>query len=191
MRSWLNHPCAARSWGLLTLYVVCVLGSLPFTRDVILTLRDHNLLTSSVTGLYLIGIATVVYHITFDVRLSDVVAFVALVALAGLTAALILGHEIPEERVHFLQYGLMALIARSAFGWSMPAGRAYLAALVFATGIGVADELIQDVLPSRVYDFADIILNAQATLLALVADEVLHNRLGWRREESHASNTDR
>jgi ribose/xylose/arabinose/galactoside ABC-type transport system permease subunit len=191
MRSSLNHPCAARSWGLLALYVVCVLGSLPFTRDVTLTLRDHNLLTSSVTGLYLVAVGAVVYHMTFDVQLSDVVAFVALVALAGLTAALILGHEIPEERVHYLQYGLMAWLARSAFGWSMPAGRAYLAALVFATGIGIADELVQYILPSRVYDFADIVLNAQATLLALVADEILHNRLGWRREESRASNTDR
>jgi VanZ family protein len=93
---------------------------------------------------------------------------------------MVLGLEVPEERIHFLEYGVLALLARHALATHHgPVGQ-YAGAWIFATAAGWVDELIQYVLPSRVYDLRDVVINSLAALLALAADEALHNRLGWR-----------
>ena len=177
----LARPSAARSWALLLAYVACVLGALPFTRDLVLTLRGLDLLGAVIGALYVGALAGVTYHVVFDVHLSDWIAFFALVALAAIAGALLMGLQIPEERVHFLQYGLMAWLAGGALRWHLRPALAYLGALLFASGVGYGDEVLQDILPNRVYDIADVTLNVQAAVIGVVADEILHDRLGWRR----------
>lgn len=181
----------ARSWALLLTYIACVLGSLPFTRGLILTLRDLDLLSAAVFALYAIALAGLVYYLVYSVQLSDALAFLALVLLAALVAALLVGIEIPEERVHFLQYGLMAALAGSALRARFQPALAYLLAFLLASGVGWFDEVLQDILPNRVYDLHDVLLNTQASLLGVVSDEIMHNRLGWRRRREDVTNSHR
>ena len=76
------------------------------------------------------------------------------------------------------------MLARSALAWYVKPIYQYFGALLIAATAGWIDELIQAVLPDRVYDLRDVAINAVAALLALAADEVLHNRLGWLPERS-------
>lgn len=175
----LPDPSPTRSWLLLAAYVALVYASLPFVRDVVVALRQQQLLGAVVTGVYFLAAVALVYHVVFDVRLSDRIAFIALVILAALAGSLVLGLAIPEERIHFVQYGLMALLARGACAWTMKPRGAFIAALALASAAGYVDELIQGLLPDRVYDLRDVAINAVAALLALVVDEVLHHRIGW------------
>ena len=176
---WLKRKSPARSWALLSGYVLAIFASLPFVREVVIALRQQHLLGGAVTLLYFVAAVAVVYHVVFDVQLSDKIAFLALVLLTAVTGAMILGLSIPEERVHFVQYGLLALLARGALAWHLKPWQQYVGALLVAATAGWLDELIQGLLPDRVYDLRDVAINAVAALLALAADEVLHNRLGW------------
>lgn len=175
----LPQPSPARSWTFVGLYLIALFASLPFVRAVVITLRQQHLLGASVTLLYFAAVAGLVYHIVFDVRLSDKVAFLSLILLAALGGSLILGLSVAEERIHFLQYGLLALMTRATLSWHCRPLHQYLGAIVIAAGAGWLDELVQGVIPDRVYDLRDVGINAVAALLAVVADEALHNRLGW------------
>jgi VanZ family protein len=176
------------AWRLFLAYVAIVLAALPFARDLVLALRNTNLLGASVTAVYAASVALVVYHVVFDLRTSDWVAFLVVATLIAVIAALLLGLSVPEERVHFLQYAVMALLARSAFG----AGRTGRAGMTRALGwaallssaLGVADEVLQGLLPNRVFDLRDIAMNVGAVVVALALDELLHDRTGLRQRVS-------
>jgi hypothetical protein len=167
-------------WLVLLAYVAIVYGSLPWTRDVLIALDQRELVGGMVTACYFAAAALVVYHVVFDVRLTDRVAFGALVALGAAVGGLVLGLSIPEERLHFLQYGLMAMLARRAVAARLRGWAQYLAAVALASAAGWGDELLQAILPTRVYDLRDVLINACAAVLAMVGYEALHNQLGWR-----------
>ncbi len=183
-----SGPGPLARWLLLGVYVAAIYAFLPFGRGVVIALRQSHSLGLVVTAVFFAAIVALAYHIVFNVRLSDRVAFAALVVLAVAVAALVLGLSIPEERVHFLEYGLLALLARYVLSCHLPPPAQYLGALVLASAAGWGDELIQGLLPDRVHDLRDVAVNAVAALLALAGDEALHNRLGWRgRERNNAT----
>jgi hypothetical protein len=176
-----SRASAAYRWLPLLAYVALVYGSLPWTRDVLIALDQQQLVGGVVTACYFGAAVLVVYHVVFDVRLTDRVAFAALVALGAGVGALVLGLSVPEERLHFLQYGLMAVLARRALAtWPLHGWAQYLAAVAFASAAGWGDELVQGRLPGRVYDLRDVLINASAAGLAMAGYEALHNQLGWR-----------
>jgi len=165
-------------------FVLLLYAFVPFGRGVVVALRQNHILGSVVTLVLFVTMAAGVYHVVFNVRLSDRVAFAALAVLAAATGALVLGLEVPEERIHFLEYGVLAVLARRALdGRWRPAG-VYLGAWLLTSAAGWGDELIQGVVPSRVYDMRDVVVNSVAALVALAADEILNNRLGWRSRRS-------
>lgn len=164
------------------MYVAVVLGSVSFTKGLLLSLRASDLLTTAIVALYAVALLAVIHRVIFNPRLHDAVAFFALVGLTAVVAAMITGLEIPEERVHFLQYGLMAGLAAAALRGHLPPGKAYIGGLLITSGIGWVDELLQAILPYRYYDLRDVALNGQAALLGTIADEILHDRLGWRQK---------
>jgi hypothetical protein len=146
-------------------------------------LRQSHQLGLVVTLVFFAAVVGLVYYILFNVRLSDRVAFAALVLLAAAIGAMVLGLSIPEERVHFVEYGALALLARYALACHLPPSRQYLGAWLLASIAGWCDEAIQGLLPDRVYDLRDVVVNSVAALLTLAGDEALHNRLGWRGRE--------
>lgn len=170
---------ARRSWLLVALYVVALFASVPWARGIVLGLRERHLLGTSVTLLYFVVVVAFVYHVVFDVRLSDRIAFLALALLALVMGSLVLGLAVPEERIHFVQYGLLALLVRPALAWHVEPRVQCLGAISIASAAGVVDELLQGLASDRICDPRDMAINAAAAFLAIVADEALHNRLGW------------
>jgi len=171
---------SARAWGIVLGTVGLVYASLPVSRDVLIALVQRDLMGWVITGSYFAAAVVVVYHVVFDVRLTDRVAFGALTLLGLVIGALVLGMEVPEERMHFLQYGLIALLARRALAGARPVLQ-YALAVLLAALFGLGDELIQGALPDRVYDPRDVLVNGVAAALALMGYEALHDQLGWRR----------
>ena len=175
-----NAAPSTRAWVLWTGYVALVYALLPVSRDVLITLDQHELIGAVITAAYFGAAVLVVYHIVFDVRLTDRVAFAAVVVLGLMIGGLVLGMSIPEERLHFLQYGLMAILARRALAPYFDARRTYLWSVLAVGLIGWGDEAIQGLLPDRVYDPVDMGINVLGVLLTLAGYEALHNELGWR-----------
>lgn len=170
-------------WAVFGLYVGIVLCTVPFTRRITLALRNTDLLGATVTGLYALAVAGVVYYVLFNRRVADWVAFMVVAALLCVVTVLLLGLAIPEERVHFLQYGLMALLARHAYagGNERPRIRvSMVVACLLTSGLGLLDECLQGLVPSRIFDWRDVGMNAGAAVTALLLDELLHDRLELR-----------
>jgi len=77
--------------------------------------------------------------------------------------------KLPEERVHFLEYGLCGFLFMDASALKKWAGwRKAALAVMLAIAAGVIDELIQGILPSRVYDIRDIYFNSVAGIGGVV-----------------------
>lgn len=71
--------------------------------------------------------------------------------------------------MHFVEYGVLAVLLFRAFAHTIPDAGVYLAAWLLGTLLGGVDELIQWAVPERYFDFRDIALNCASCGLALVA----------------------
>ncbi|NNF11870.1 MAG: VanZ family protein [Gemmatimonadetes bacterium] len=80
---------------------------------------------------------------------------------------------VPEARSHLFEYGLVgmlvyqALLERKESGRRVPAPA--LLAVVATSILGWLDEVIQEFLPTRVYDLRDVAFNALAAAMAVSA----------------------
>lgn len=73
--------------------------------------------------------------------------------------------SIPEEKVHFLQYGLLGMMVTATARNESLALLAKLA--LFAISVGIIDEAIQWCLPNRVGDPRDVAFNTMAAILGI------------------------
>ena len=137
-------------------------------------------------GFFIVGcllvLATIVTH-GLKSRPSGAEIAVAL----GIAAAYLLAFvrmAIPAERSHLVEYGVVAvflfeaLTERARNGLRAPVP-AVLAVLVTSL-VGVVDESIQLFLPSRVFEFRDILFNVLAGVMAVTASAALR----WARERT-------
>jgi hypothetical protein len=104
--------------------------------------------------------------------------------LVGALYAALLGRmSILQERLHLLEYGLLALAFGRALEARSPARgarstRGALAAAGLTAAAGWVDELIQGALPNRHYDLRDVGFNALAGALALASAAALRRARG-------------
>ena len=90
-------------------------------------------------------------------------------ALLGLAVAMTLyGLTIPAKRFHFFQYAPLTVLVFDALRFTVKDRRLYLGTLALVALIGVGDETIQWIIPTRSFGFLDIIVNAEAGLLTLL-----------------------
>ena len=87
--------------------------------------------------------------------------------IAGYGAGMML-ISIPEERLHFIEYGILAALVYWALILDLENNRAYAWAFVITSLIGVGDEGIQYLLPNRYYQFQDVCLNSASAALGLI-----------------------
>ena len=145
-------------------------------------LRDHGILN---IGVFVMGcllvLATVVTQ-GLSVRPSGVEIAVGL----GISAAYILlfvRMAIPTERSHLIEYGVVAVFIYEALTERVSHGDCVpvpgIVAFVAASLLGVIDECIQFVLPSRVFEWTDILFNVLAAAMAIGASAALQHARRW------------
>ena len=71
------------------------------------------------------------------------------------------------EQIHFSEYGFLTFLVFRFLRHLDPSRRTYVWTLAAVSLIGVLDELLQGLLPNRVYDPRDIAFNALAGVLGL------------------------
>lgn len=76
--------------------------------------------------------------------------------------------ELPAERIHFLEYGLLAYLAYKALEKDVIQKKAlYVQTLCIVLGVSFLDEGIQYLLPNRVGEFRDVALNLVSGVMGL------------------------
>ena len=161
-----------RAWSVLALYVVVLYGLLPLGPTIGLgAIRTAPGAWLLGPGLGVIGVAI---GIALFVRLwrrgAPPWAYAALV-LAAVCYTLVFTslRAARLERTHLAEYGIAAWLAWRAVSQHVRGPlAAYAAAALIAAAIGWGDELIQAILPNRVYDLRDVAMNAAGSVLGVV-----------------------
>lgn len=156
--------------GGISLAIYLSLYPLQFLLD---ALRARGLLAPTVAACFALVAGGVVIWLVR--RRGGLRAWLALAVAGTLYLALMTRLEVVQERFHLLEYGALALVLRRALAESFArrwrgralAWRAGGGAILGAALVGWGDELIQALLPNRVYDLRDVGFNALAAALAI------------------------
>ncbi len=133
-----------------SIYVAIIYLSLPYIRGLVLSLRENNLLSLSVTASYLLAGGFLIYFMLFILHIKDIAAYILMSIVGMVFAYFIMGLEIPEERIHFIQYSILSGLLIYAF--------------LLSSSLGFIDEIIQYFLPTRYFDWRDVGFNIGGSL---------------------------
>ena len=107
-----------------------------------------------------IGSIGLLYFLIFKLRVRSPSHYTWLFVITGLYVYFTLKlKNIPEEAVHFLEYGLLSFFLFRALLHHVKNKSIYLTATFLALLIGTFDEIIQWIIPQRYWDFRDAGLN--------------------------------
>jgi len=157
-------------WTIIWAYILVIYLSLPFMRAVLGFL--NNTAGRGNLGLALNSALLVCGGVLLAMGFRR--SWKALLQISipiAIMAAVAYQLEIPEERVHFLEYGLLGILVQKTARQStwVQFGMASL----FVVLVGVGDECIQWWLPNRVGDLRDVGINALAGVLGVWMGKVL------------------
>jgi len=167
-----TKPDVRRRWAVLAAYTAAIYATLPVGPQ-----AGRALLRTGVGG-WLLGGGAVVVALAGGVALLIVLvrrgaprhAYVALAAAAvGSWGGLAWLRAQHLERIHLPEYAVTAWLAWWALA-PLVSGEAlgYAAAAGLAAAIGWGEELLQAVVPGRVYDLRDVAANALGALLGIL-----------------------
>ncbi len=154
-------------WGLTLGWTLAIYSTLSIMRTISSYLEERLPFETVLTIIVcLILGATVIFFLQHAGRLS-VFRYVLLFAVTVGYVYGIFTVKYPIEKIHFVQYGVLAYFAFRAFACDLKGVLPYIGAFILTALIGYGDELIQGVLPDRYYDDNDVILNAVSAAMAL------------------------
>ncbi len=171
-------------WLSALVVMVAIYATLGPARSIVDALRERNLLRVSFALLVVIVVIVFAWQWLKSRPGWSEIGVAIGIALAYWGTFLRMGN--PAERTHLIEYGIvavlihMALIERGRNG--RPVSRPAALTVVVTALLGLLDEGIQAVLPSRVFDWIDVLFNAFAGFIVIVARLALAPvRLpGWR-----------
>ncbi|RMH17016.1 MAG: VanZ family protein [Acidobacteria bacterium] len=173
-----------RLWLWVLAVVVAIYASLGYAPVLAGVLRQRGLLEATFVFCFLLVLATIVTK-AFDARPRGVEIAIVLGVVAAFLMVLV-RMEMPEERTHLIEYGVLGLFIHEALSERARHGRRVplppLLAILATAALGTLDEVIQAVLPSRVFDPRDILFNVLAGTMSITAGAAL----AWTRRRVEA-----
>ncbi len=173
-------PSLVRKWIPLLVWVLVIYTTIPFVRrfrDWYVAHWDPALINWLVAGVILAAAAVALLVL---VRQPNRPSIGSVVSVAGVTVVLVLWtlslRRSPEESVHILEYGVLAIFVHRALRPSMQNTLVFVAGALIGCLVGTVDEIIQWLSPSRYWDWRDLVLNGGAGALV----QLMLSRIGPR-----------
>lgn len=188
-----------RLWQAAVTCLVLIYSSLYIARPIAESLRERNLLRAAVGLVFVLAVVAVLLLIRrWD---GGWRVYLGLVAAALLYVPVFHFLHLPEERLHYVQYGVFCGLAFAALrerranrplpsdtGLGMRLLRApWFLALILTLIGGWVDEGIQKVLPNRYYDIRDVALNFSAGVLYLIGWRIVQSSRAWEQRATSGS----
>lgn len=173
--TWFASHREGRLWLWTFAVVLAIFSTLLLDLPVFGLLREYGL----VEAFYVIGLILVVSTVAtqgFQVRPGgrDILITIGIIAAYLLVFTRM---SFPGERTHLIEYGIVAVFIYEALTERRNEGRRVpmpaLLAIVFASLLGVFDELIQKLLPGRVFDPRDMLFNVLAATMVVGTSALL------------------
>ncbi len=161
---------AKKAWLAVIAYTLFLYATLSVAYDVfffLANLVDGDVVSERMNLLFMLaGTALLLFFIFRLPRtLGRVVGFALIVVAVAMT---LYGLEIPAKRFHFFQYAPATVMVFDALRFTLKDRWHYAGTLALVALIGLGDETIQWILPTRHFGFLDILVNTEAGLLTLV-----------------------
>jgi VanZ family protein len=151
----------------LAVLLLTIYSTLAVIRRVTNALRDAGLLKLTVGVIFaLTGVAVVALFLR-NPALRRPRTLALILGAGALYGAVIWPMESPEEKLHFIEYGLVAVLWFLSLPPTWSTLKRYATAALATLASGWLDEGIQALIPSRYYDLRDVAFNASAGLMAL------------------------
>jgi VanZ family protein len=100
-------------------------------------------------------------------------SYLLLLPVLGIYFYLFKQLKLPEERIHFLEYGIAGYLSLRALAHDFLPPKLYFWAAGLTFLLGWLDEGIQAILPNRVYDMRDVLINGFAGILGILIVRIL------------------
>ncbi len=159
------HIVARVLWPL---WVGFIYSTLSVARVASNWLREHGVLRLTVVAIFAVALVGVVAALVREERFRSVRLVPVFLGIVAVGALIAWRSETPEERLHLVEYGVVALLTEAALPLGWTGWRRFTAAALVTVAVGWCDELIQGLLPTRHYDLHDVLLNAESGLWALL-----------------------
>ncbi len=154
-------------WSLIACYVTLIYSTLYIMRPILnslkMTLKGY--LNLSVGIMFLIILSLVLAHIISNrecYSVSQYLWFSFICCLYGLAIYIV---DVPEEQVHFIEYGVLSALIYLALTHDINSRSIYFLSSLIVFVSGAIDEIVQWVLPNRIFDIRDIVINGIAGIL--------------------------
>ncbi len=159
-------------WLAVVLWSVVIFATIPLARTIQRAVKDTWSENAFLYAVLLVILTAVAVAIRYLRGLEDLsrgrIAW--LVAVGGVYVVYVISlRGNPVEAVHFVEYGVLGVLAFRAFAHRMHDTGIYLAAAAVGGIVGTLDEAIQWAIPRRVWDLRDIWFNFFGASLVQVA----------------------
>ena len=165
-------------WSLIACYVTLIYSTLYIMRPILnflkMTLKGY--LNLGVGVMFLIILSLVLAHIISNrerYSMSQYLWFSFISCLYGLVIYIL---ELPEEQVHFIEYGILSALIYVALTHDINNKSIYFLSALIVFAFGAIDEVIQWILPNRVFDIRDIVINGIAGILVQLLIAMVINK---------------
>lgn len=164
-----------RLWIYTLIVMLAIYSTLSPAQRVAAELRERGLLgVSSAAAMVVVALIIGVHWVKTRPGRREIGAGIGVAAIYLTT---IIRLPVPEARSHLFEYGLVALLIDQALTERVRNGRPVPVPPLLAVGataaLGWIDEGIQALLPNRVYDLADVGLNAAFAVAAIASSLVM------------------
>ena len=154
-------------WSLIACYVTFIYSTLYIMRPVLnflkMTLKGY--LNLSVGIMFLIILSLVLAHIISNRERYSVSQYLRFSFICCIYGFVIYILKLPEEQVHFIEYGILSALIYVALTHDINSRSIYFISSLIVFVFGAGDEVIQWALPNRVFDIRDIVMNGTAGIL--------------------------
>ncbi|MBL8915023.1 MAG: VanZ family protein [Archangium sp.] len=147
---------------LLTIY-----STLWVIREITNAMRQRGMLIPAVGAAFALAALVVIALLIRNPALRKPKTLLLVAAAGAIYALVVWPMESPEEKLHFIEYGIVGVLWFLSLpdAWSTP--KRYVTAALATVASGWLDEGIQALIPTRYYDLRDVGFNALAGLMAL------------------------
>ena len=176
-----------RLWTWTAITLATIYATLGLAKTFASYLIERDLIDGAFAlGMLLIGVALLVFAFKTKPSVLEIGVGIGIFAIYLLLFARM---SIPEERTHLIEYSMVALLIYEALKERVKnGGNLRFIGLIAACATcfaGIVDELIQLILPSRVFDYRDIVFNCLAAIMAISGIRTLEiARIWWQRRTS-------
>lgn len=157
----------ATAWALALAWIAGILAAIPYARD-LQRAFDSTLGSGSLRWLSIAAVGSAAAWAALKIwrsirRLSRARAIAVLAGAATLIYLAVATLDTAAEAVHFVLFGILALLVFRAFAIRGRGSILYLNTLLVCLLASITDEALQWFMPGRYWDFNDILRNALAS----------------------------